>query len=325
MTAFLGNSHGAANSIEVEHLHHAYGSRVALDDLTFHVAPRRIFGLLGPNGGGKTTLFRILSTLLQPSGGAARILGHPLSAAAAIRTQLGVVFQHPSVDGKLTVDENLTCHGHLYGLSGRTLRQRSDEMLARLGLADRAGDRVETLSGGLQRRTELAKALLHRPPLLLLDEPSSGLDPGARRDFLQLLQELRDRDGTSIVLTTHIMEEAERCDEIAILHQGRLVGAGTPSALKDQVGGDVVVVHSQAPEPLALRLRERFGCVPQVVDGALRIERQRGHELVRDLVEAFPQDVASVTYGKPTLEDVFIHLTGHRFWSAAPTDVAERL
>jgi ABC-2 type transport system ATP-binding protein len=310
-------------AIEAQNLRHVYGARLALDGVSFQVAPRRIFGLLGPNGGGKTTLFRILSTLLQPSAGTARVLGHSLSEPAEIRRRLGIVFQHPSVDGKLTVQENLACHGHLYGLSGSDLRRRSAEMLARLGLASRAGDRVGTLSGGLQRRTELAKALLHRPPLLLLDEPSSGLDPGARRDFMQLLQELRDRDGTSIVLTTHVMEEAERCDELAILHQGRLAGMGDPAQLKERVGGDVVAIQSPAPEDLAVRIRERFNCAPRMVDGGLRIERQRGHELVRDLVESFPEEITSVTYGKPTLEDVFIHLTGHRFWADGPPPASE--
>jgi ABC-2 type transport system ATP-binding protein len=314
-------------AIAVDRVCHRYGSRTALREISFSVPAGTLFGLLGPNGGGKTTLFRILATLLRPTSGDAELLGVRLSAdPAAIRRRLGVVFQHPSVDGKLTVTENIMTHGHLYGLHGESLRARMDEILARLGLSDRAGDRVETLSGGLQRRTELAKALLHRPPLLLLDEPSTGLDPGARRDFMQYLQQLRDQEGVSVVLTTHHMEEAERCDRIAILHQGSLIRVGTPAELKLAVGGDVVVVRTPDPRALQQKLRDHLGCEAVMVDGTLRVERPRGHELVRDVVERFPADVTLVTYGKPTLEDVFIHLTGHRFWEepAAEEGTGER-
>jgi len=302
-------------AIRVDRLRHVYGDRVALNDVSFSVRRGELFGLLGPNGGGKTTLFKILSTLMTPTAGAASIFGDALSIPAVVRRHLGVVFQHPSLDGKLTVRENLTCHGHLYGLHGAALQQRTRTVLTRLGLTERSGDRVETLSGGLQRRTELAKALLHQPPLLLLDEPSTGLDPGARRDFMQYLRQLRDQEGITIVLTTHYMEEAERCERVAILHQGNLVRVGTPAELEQEVGGDVVVMQTPDPQGLQRKLRERFGCDPTVVDGTLRVERPRGHELVRDVVDAFPNDVTLVTYGKPTLEDVFIHLTGHRFWA----------
>jgi len=305
----------SSDAIHVERLHHVYGSRVALGAVSFDVRRGELFGLLGPNGGGKTTLFKILSTLLTPTGGAATIFGAALTQPDAVRRHLGVVFQHPSLDGKLTVHENLLCHGNLYGMHGAALRTRAGAVLQRLGLADRAADRVETLSGGLQRRTELAKALLHQPPLLLLDEPSTGLDPGARRDFMQYLRQLRDQDGVTVVLTTHYMEEAERCDRIALLHAGQLVRVGAPAELKQAVGGDVVVVHTSTPEELRDKIRARFACEAAVVDGTLRVELRRGHEFVRDLVEAFPGDVTLITYGKPTLEDVFIHLTGHRFWA----------
>ena len=308
----------SADAIRIEQLRHVYpgrgSERVALDNVTFGIRTGEVFGLLGPNGGGKTTLFKILSTLMRPTSGTATIFGDSVvDRPAVVRRHLGVVFQHPSLDGKLSVAENLTHHGHLYGLSGVDLRDRTRALLNRLGLGDRARDRVETLSGGLQRRTELAKALLHRPPLLLLDEPSTGLDPGARRDFMQYLRELRDQDGITIVLTTHYMEEAERCERIAILHQGKLVSVASPSELKQQVGGDVVVVQSTDPTQLARKIRDRFACEPALIDGRLRIERANGHELLRDVVAAFPEEVTHVTYGKPTLEDVFIHLTGHQF------------
>jgi ABC-2 type transport system ATP-binding protein len=232
----------------------------------------------------------------------------------AVRLLLGVVFQRPSVDPKLTVGENLRHHARLYGMRGSALKDRCAEMARRLGIEDRLRDRVETLSGGLQRRVELAKGLLHRPRLLLLDEPSTGLDPAARREFTRHLQELRDSDGVTIVLTTHFMEEAERCDQVAIMDEGRLIRVDAPSSLKDSVGGDVVVIAPRDAEALRGRIEERFGVVATLVDGALRVERPRGHEFVRDLVEAFSADVQTVSFGKPTLEDAFIHLTGHQLW-----------
>lgn len=297
-------------AVEVQDLRHFYGSREALVGVSFSVSQGEIFALLGPNGGGKTTLFKILSTLMVASAGHARIFGHELSQEpGAIRRRLGVVFQHPSLDRKLTILENLRHHGHLYGIWGSDLRSRSQAMLARLGLSDRAHDLVETLSGGLQRRAELAKGLLHGPELLLLDEPSTGLDPAARREVMQYLQYLREHESVTIVLTTHFMEDAERCDRVGILHEGRLVASGTPEALKQSIGGDIVVVRSPKPQWLQAQLRERFGCEPTLVDGTLRVERRRGHEFIRDVVEAFPAEVTSATFGKPTLEDVFIHLT----------------
>jgi ABC-2 type transport system ATP-binding protein len=272
-----------------------------------------LFGLLGPNGGGKSTLFKVLCTLLPVGGGAARVFGHDVAREPeAVRRVLGVVFQQPSVDGLLTVEENLVHHGHLYGLAGRNLRSAIGAVLERLGLAERRRDRVSRLSGGLMRRVELAKALLTSARVLLLDEPSTGLDPGARRDLLVYLRELRDAAGITVVLTTHDMEEAERCERIAILDHGRLVGLGPPDALKARVGGDVLVVHAAAPEALRDQVRARFGLDGRLVDGTLRLERARGHELVRDLIEAFPDAIRTVTYGKPTLDDVFVHLTGHR-------------
>ncbi len=294
-------------------VHHRYGDRVALDGVSFRVERGELFALLGPNGGGKSTLFRILSTLVRAGGGAARVAGHDVAREpAAVRRRLGVVFQHPSVDALLTVDENLVHHGHLYGLSGRALRTAVDGALARLGLAERRRDRVGSLSGGLMRRVELAKAFLVGADVLLLDEPTTGLDPRARREFLVHLRELRDAGGLTAVLTSHDMDEAERCDRVAVLDRGRLVALGTPDELKAEVGGDVLVVQTAAPEALRDRVRGRFGIDGQLVDGTLRLERARGHELVRDLIEAFPSEIRSVTFGKPTLEDVFVRLTGHR-------------
>jgi ABC-2 type transport system ATP-binding protein len=297
--------------VGVEHLHHRYGARIALADVTLDVWRGEILGFLGPNGSGKTTLFKILSTLISTTSGSVRVLEHDLRREAQhVRRHLGVVFQHPSLDPKLTVVENLWAHGLLYGLHGPALTARADALLARLGLADRTRDRVETLSGGLQRRVELAKALVHQPDLLLLDEPSTGLDPRTRRDFTEYLQQLRDREGVTVILTTHILEEAERCDRVGIMDRRNLVALESPEELKSKVGGDVVVIHSRTPEALQLKIRERFGCEPALVDGTIRVERRRGHDFVREVVEAFPGDVQSITFGQPTLEDVFVHLTG---------------
>lgn len=311
-------------AIWIDGLRHRYGEREALAGISFEVFREEIFGLLGPNGSGKTTLFRILSTLVQPAAGAVRIFGFDLRAEPPrVRGRLGVVFQRPSVDRKLTVRENLLHHGRLYGMGGALLRTRVEAMLDQLGLRDRGGDLVETLSGGLQRRVELAKGLLHRPALLLLDEPSSGLDPGARRDFTRYLERLRDQEGVTVVLTTHFMDEAERCDRVGILNEGRLLQVGPPEELKAAVGGDVVVIHPQDAAALQAKILARFGAEALRVDGTLRIERPRGHELIRDLVEAFPDDVRAVTLGKPTLEDVFVHLTGQRFWAGETATMGE--
>jgi ABC-2 type transport system ATP-binding protein len=210
--------------ISVQNLVHRYENRTALNGISFDVRPAELFGLLGPNGSGKTTLFRILSTLMIPTAGRATVMGCDAALdAASLRRQIGVVFQAQSVDPKLTAYENLWHQGHLYGLRGSALRKRIAEILDRVGLADRARERVETFSGGMQRRIELAKGLLHHPGVLLLDEPTTGLDPGARRDLWQYLQILRDQERVSVLVTTHLMEEAERCDRLAILNEGNLV------------------------------------------------------------------------------------------------------
>ena len=310
----------APTAIESQSLCFNYGERAALSDVSFTIARGEIFGFLGPNGGGKTTLFKLLSTLVPVQSGRALMLGHDLADnTIAVRRRLGVVFQHPSLDGKLTVAENLAHHGRLYGIWGRKLREDSAAALSRLGLSARAGDLVETLSGGLQRRVELAKSLLHKPELLLLDEPSTGLDPAARREFSNYLSHLRERDGVTVVLTTHYLEEAERCDRIAILDGGKLVAMAPPGELKARVGGDVVVIRAAVPEALQRKMQQRLRLKSDLVDGTLRIERPRGHELVREVVEAFGDEIDSVSFGKPTLEDAFVHLTGHQFFAEPAT------
>ena len=306
----------ASAAIRVEALRHEYEGRIALHGVSFDVRPAEIFGLLGPNGSGKTTMFRILSTLMLPTSGSASIMGQDVATnPTAVRREIGVVFQAQSIDIKLTARENLTHIGHLYGLKGTELKSRVAEMLGRVGLADRANEKAETFSGGMQRRLELAKGLLHHPSVLLLDEPTTGLDPGARRDLWQYLQILRDEEQVSILVTTHLMEEAERCDRLAILSEGKLMAIGTPSELKAEIGGDIVALEARDPESLAKRIRARFGVETAVVGTTVRIEREAGHRFVTEVVENFPGEIDSLTVSKPTLEDVFIHRTGHRFWT----------
>ena len=310
-------------AIEITGLSHSYDSRPALRDVSFSVAPGEIFGLLGPNGGGKTTLFRILTTLLEPTAGQARVFGRDVvREPLAVRQRIGVVFQAPSLDRKLTVAENLRHQGHIYGLRGHGLQKRTADMLARLGLEERSAERVEALSGGLRRRVELAKGLLHRPELLLLDEPSTGLDAGARRDLRLYLRHLRDTDGVTVFLTTHLLDEAEACDRLAILDRGRLVALGSPEALKKKIGGDVLLLEAREPEELCRAIQARFGGAPVVLGGRVRLERPAAHKFVTELVEAFPGQIEAVTVAKPTLEDVFIRETGHRFWEDDRTNQA---
>src|SRR5438270_2114456 len=302
--------------ISVRDLVHRYDDRAALNGVSFDVRPAELFGLLGPNGSGKTTLFRILSTLMVPVAGQAIILGHDAAKEPSqLRREIGVVFQAQSVDLKLTASENLQHQGHLYGLHGSALRARIKENLERVRLADRARGRAETFSGGMQRRLELAKGLLHGPRVLLLDEPTTGLDPGARRDLWQYLSILRDEEHVTVLVTTHLMEEAERCDRLAILNEGKLVALGTPTELKREIGGDVIVLEAKDPEALAMRIRARFGADVRVVGNQVRIEKDQAHRFVTNVVEAFPGEIDAVSIAKHSLEDVFIMRTGHRFWT----------
>ncbi len=299
-------------SVELDQIRHVFGNRVALDGVSLIVEQASVFALLGPNGGGKTTLFQILSTLITPTSGVARILGDDVVAARdRVRQRIGVVFQNPSLDSHLTVFENMTHQGHLYGLSGAMLRTRSEELLQRFGVRDRGKDRVKKLSGGLQRRVELAKSLLHRPQILVLDEPSTGLDPGTRAALTDFLIELRDKDGVTSLLTTHLIDEADRCDRVAVIDKGKLVAQGTPSALKATIGGDVITIRARDPVALAWQITSKFGVQAEVADGSVRVEREGGHRFVPELIEAFPGAIESVSVGRPTLGDVFRRVTGH--------------
>jgi ABC-2 type transport system ATP-binding protein len=249
--------------------------------------------------------------MMVPTEGRASIAGcDVVQDPAGVRRRVGVVFQSQSLDRALTVDENLRAQGHLHGLKGADLRARMERVTERMGLADRRKDIVETLSGGLRRRVEIAKALLHGPQVLLMDEASTGLDPAARRDLSRNVESLRDKEGVTILLTTHILEEAGRCDRLALLHHGAVVAEGSPAALRSRIGGDVVVLEAADAPSLASAIEQRFGLRPSIMDGTVRVEIENGHRFITDVVEAFPGAIDSVGLHKPTLEDVFVRETG---------------
>jgi ABC-2 type transport system ATP-binding protein len=311
----------ASPAIRAEALAFDYGRERALDGVDFEVATGERFAILGPNGGGKTTLFRILATLLKPTRGRAAIFGHDVaSAAAAVRGALGVVFQAPAVDRLLTVRENLDLQGALYGLRGAALRPQREALLDRFGLAERIGARAGTLSGGLLRRLEIAKALLHRPRLLLLDEPSTGLDPQARAALWQAIEDQRRRDGTTVAFTTHLLDEGDRSDRVAILDRGRVVASGSPERLKAEVGRQVLALTpapsgpDDAPDAGLRAEIERLASRPaREAEGRILLDAADGARLVPLLSEALGGRIAGISLSRPTLFDVFLRRTGHRF------------
>ena len=288
-------------AVETNDLGRNFGPRAALSGVTLSIRAGEMFALLG----------RILSTLLAPSAGTARVGGcDVVGEAMAVRHQIGVVFQSPALDPQLTVEENLRCAGSLYGLRGADLVARLRSAAEALGLSDRLADRVQSLSGGLQRRVEIAKCLLPRPRVLLLDEPSTGLDPAAREGLRVTLERVRRESEVTVVMTTHLLEEAERCDRVAILHRGRLVACETPAELRGRLGTDVAVVSGPEPEVLAARVREMFGWPLSVRGERLRVEVPAGGDAAGRLVSALGAAADTVTVGRPTLEDVFLDLTG---------------
>jgi len=306
--------------VRVTHLTHRYGERVAVNDLSLSVNRGEIFGFLGPNGSGKTTLFRILSTLIPVEPGLVSICGFDAAQEmSSIRQHIGVVFQSPSLDLQLTANENLRHHGHLYGLHGAELKTRMAEMLERMNLTDRASERVGTFSGGMRRRVELAKGLLNRPQVLLLDEPSTGLDPSARIELWKTLADIQ-ASGITVLVTTHLMDEADRCNRLTIMAAGQLVACDTPAAMKDAIGGDIITIRSSQPSAVQAKLRSTLGVELKDVDGVLRLEQRSGHEFVPRAIEAAPGLVESISVGKPTLEDVFVRLTGKQFKDEDPID-----
>jgi ABC-2 type transport system ATP-binding protein len=305
-------------AVEASDVAFAYGQRQALAGVSFRVPAGSVHGFLGPNGSGKSTLFKLLSTIVPPQQGRLSVLGLDLARdAAAVRTRLGVVFQSPAVDKKLTVRENLRCGGHLYGLSGPGLERRIDELLAHASLADRQRDRVGELSGGLRRRVEVVKGLLHEPEILLLDEASTGLDPAARRAMWALL---KGQQGVTVLFTTHLMDEAAEAEHLTLLDEGKVVAEGSPRELMQQVGDQVLEVQAKDAAQLAGELQQLVGVTPVVLDDVLRFESKDSHQLVPKVVERFGDRVQRLTLQHPSLEDVFLKKTGKRFVAEPPPD-----
>ncbi len=280
------------------------------------VSGGEIVALLGPNGSGKTTLFRLICTLLPVQQGSVTIGGfdarqNPL----AVRGQIGIVFQSPSLDKKLTVDENIACQGALYGIRGPELTQRRNELLALLELTDRRGDYCESLSGGLKRRVELAKGMLHRPRLLLLDEPSTGLDPSARLSLWDAIRKMAD-DGIAVLMTTHLLEEADKSDRVLILADGKKIAEGSPSELRSDMGDGLVTIQTADVDAVEAILRDEMAIDVQRLHRQLRIQSDAPETLVPRLIERLGKQVESITIGRPSLEDVFVAKTGQAFSAA---------
>ena len=304
----------------LENVAFRYGNRVALSEVSLRVEVGQVFGLLGPNGSGKSTLFKLISTILPPQAGQMSVFGLDVATQAhEVRRAIGVVFQSPALDKQLTVAENLRYHARLYGLDREKTEVEMMALLGRFGLAERKNEFVQTLSGGMRRKVELAKALLAKPKVLILDEPSTGLDVSARIDLWRLIGELREHQpGLTVLLTTHLMDEADRCDRLAVLDGGRVLADSTPDALKDAIGGDVIRFSGHDLPLLASTIADKLGVAAIEIDGKLHIERPSAHLFVPHLIEAAPGLIESVTVGRPTLDDVFLRLTGRGLLVPSP-------
>ncbi|HRI72055.1 MAG TPA: ATP-binding cassette domain-containing protein, partial [Polyangium sp.] len=304
--------------IEVRDLVKSYGEVEAVRGVTFSVREGEIFGFLGPNGAGKTTTIKMLCTLLEPTSGAATLAGFDVATQAGdVRRAIGVIFQEPSLDDRLTGRENLELHAVVYGVSRSERVARINEALAFVELADRADDIVRTFSGGMKRRLEIARGLVHRPRVLFLDEPTTGLDPQTRKRTWEVLKSLRDRHQLTLFLTTHYMDEAEHCDRIAVIDHGQIVTVGSPDELKRQVGKDVVLVRTDEPETLERTLRERHGITPDRTDEGLCFRVENGESFVVELIREAPVRLSGIAVRRPTLDDVFLSLTGRQIRDAS--------
>jgi len=294
-------------------VHHRYGDREALAGIDLELHGGEVFALLGPNGSGKSTLFRLISTLVPIQSGRIEVDGIDVARdPMGVRQRIGIVFQSPSLDKKLTVDENIACQAALYGIGGAEMKTRRDEVLRAMKLTDRRGDFCETLSGGLKRRVELAKGMLHRPPVMLLDEPSTGLDPSARLDLWQSLRSLAS-SGIAVLLTTHLLEEADKADRVAILAEGKVIANGTPASLRAEMGEGMVTVSTSDADVVERIIREEMGLTVQRVHHQMRIQASDPAALVPVLAGRLGEKAETITVGRPGLEDVFIQKTGHRF------------
>ncbi len=312
----------SSNPVTALNLRYSYGKHTALNDVSFSVAAGTLFGLLGPNGSGKTTLFRLLATLIPVQAGQLTVCGFDVTTEqSSVRQRLGVTFQSPAVDVRLTVAENLKCHGSLYGLSGATLNNRVSEMLDRFGIADRRKSIVGTLSGGLKRRVELAKGMMHDPKVLLLDEPTSGLDPRARQEFWELVTVQQKSHGTTIIVATHLMPEAELCDRVLLLDRGQTVAEGTPAELQSRLNGDRLSIRLRDANNHRETLQTLLGDKAELHGDRVTLRATNPAEQIRDIMQELGDQILSLELTRPSLEDVFLELTGRSLTEAGGIDV----
>ena len=299
------------NSIQVENLQKKYGKLEAVKSVSFDVAEGEIFGFLGPNGAGKTTTINVLCTLLNPSGGSASVNGYDVvKQRNEVRRSIGLVFQESTLDEYLTAEQNLLFHSYAYGVSKDIREQRMKDLLDLVDLWDRRKGKTRTYSGGMKRRLEIVRGLIHHPRVLFLDEPTLGLDPQTRRYIWDYVEDIRVRENLTIFLTTHYMDEAEHCDRIAVIDDGNIVAIDTPDKLKDSVGGDLVMVRTNDTESATRELIENWHLESETQDDIVKFSVPKGEEFLPEFVKQFKGELLSINVRRPTLDDVFLILTG---------------
>jgi len=297
--------------IEVEEITRRFGSLVAVDKVSFTVKEGEIFGFLGPNGAGKTTTINMLCTLLTPNEGRARVNGYDVvKQRTGVRRSIGLVFQEPTLDEYLTAEQNLRFHAYAYKVPREEREKRIDELLELVELSERRKSKVSTFSGGMKRRLEMARGLLHSPRVLFLDEPTLGLDPQNRRHIWDHIHELRRKHNLTIFLTTHYMDEAENCGRITVIDQGRIVALDTPDNLKDMVGGDLVTLKAEDNSAAVAELKEKYKLEPIIEKDNVVFSVPQGEKFLVKLMRGFHNNLVSISIRRPTLDDVFLKLTG---------------
>jgi ABC-2 type transport system ATP-binding protein len=297
--------------IEVEHLVKNYAALRAVNDVTFSVDQGEIFGLLGPNGAGKTTTISILCTLSKPTSGRALVNGFDVARQQGqVRQCIGLVFQDPSLDDRLTALENMDFHARVYNVPASLRKERIEQVLKMVELWERRRDIVKTFSGGMKRRLEIARGLIHRPRVLFLDEPTLGLDPQTRHRLWEFILGLRETEGTTVFLTTHYMDEAEYASRIAVIDHGQLIALDSPGGLKGRVGGDVISLSTADDQKARAELQARYKIEPRYDGGQLSFEIADGEKFIPTLIKGLETEILSISLRRPTLDDVFLKLTG---------------
>ncbi|MCW2538369.1 MAG: daunorubicin resistance transporter ATPase subunit [Frankiales bacterium] len=311
-------------AVSVNGLEKNYGDFQAVRGIDLSIASGETFGFLGPNGAGKSTTISMLCTLVTPSGGNAQVAGFDVvRQRAEVRRNIGLVFQDTTLDGYLTAERNLRLHAELYGIPRGMVNDRLRQVLDMVGLWDRKDSKVSTFSGGMKRRLEIARGLMHSPRVLFLDEPTVGLDPQTRSSIWSYIRELKQAEDITIFLTTHYMDEAEYCDRIAIMDQGKIIALDTPEALKASIGKDRVQIHTDDDAAAIAALADQFGITATVAEGAVTFGVERGEAFIPKLFAEFPLPIRSVNVARPTLDDVFMSYTGSTIRDAETT-VAQR-